>query len=142
VILATLIGGSVGQRNLEQSAMGNGESKRGALIIDAANFPKTVREQVLVQGKGSVKARDPRVTAAVKDVVDRLEPIDGVSDIESPLEPAHRASTVSTDGRSVVVNFALDGDREDVKGLERAAEAPLAAVAAVEKAHPQVRVEE
>jgi uncharacterized membrane protein YdfJ with MMPL/SSD domain len=142
VILATLIGGSVGQRNLEQSAMGNGESKRGALIIDAANFPKTVREQVLVQGKGSVKAGDPRVTAAVKDVVDRLEPIDGVSDIESPLEPAHRASTVSTDGRSVVVNFALDGDREDVKGLERAAEAPLAAVAAVEKAHPQVRVEE
>jgi uncharacterized membrane protein YdfJ with MMPL/SSD domain len=142
VILATLIGGSVGQRNLEQSAMGNGESKRGALIIDAANFPKTVREQVLVQGKGSVKAGDPRVTAAVKDVVDRLEPIDGVSHIESPLEPAHRASTVSTDGRSVVVNFALDGDREDVKGLERAAEAPLAAVAAVEKAHPQVRVEE
>jgi uncharacterized membrane protein YdfJ with MMPL/SSD domain len=142
VILATLIGGSVGQRNLEQSAMGNGESKRGALIIDAANFPKNVREQVLVQGKGSAKASDPRVTAAVEDVVDRLEHIDGVSDIESPLEPAHRASTVSKDGRSVVVNFALDGDREDVAGLERAAEAPLAAVAAVQKLHPQVRVEE
>ena len=39
VVLATVIGGSVGQRNLDVSAMGNGESKRGELIIAAADFP-------------------------------------------------------------------------------------------------------
>ena len=36
VVLATLIGGKVGQQNLEPSASGNGESKRGAMIVDEA----------------------------------------------------------------------------------------------------------
>ena len=60
VVLATVIGGNVGQKNLESSAMGNGESKRGELIVDKADFPETVGEQVLVKGKGSVKASDLR----------------------------------------------------------------------------------
>jgi uncharacterized membrane protein YdfJ with MMPL/SSD domain len=139
VVLATLIGGAVGKKELERSAMGNGESKRAELIIDAADFPEEVREQVLVQGHG---ADDPRVQAAVKDVVSRLERIDGVSDIESPLRAADRAKTVSKDARSVVVNFTLPGDPDDTDALERVAEAPLAAVAAVQTAHPDVRVEE
>ena len=142
VVLATVIGGSVGQRNLDVSAMGNGESKRGELIIAAADFPEQVTEQVLVQGKGGVKAGDRQVTAAVKDLVSRLERIDGVTQIESPLEPAHRARTVSQDGRSVVVNFRLRGDIDEPEQLEEAAAAPLAAVAAVQKAHPELRVEE
>src|SRR3712207_4556951 len=85
VILATVVAGGVGQKNLESSAMGNGESKRGEMIVDKANFPDEVGEQVLVQGKGSIKADSPEVTAAVKDVVSRLQQIDGVSDIDSPL---------------------------------------------------------
>src|ERR671912_540031 len=84
VVLATVIGGSVGQKQLDQSSMGNGESKRGELIIAAADFPEQVTEQVLVQGRGDVKAGDPEVAAAVKDVVGRLGRIDGVSRIESP----------------------------------------------------------
>ena len=142
VILATLIGGAAGQKDLEPSASGNGESKRAELIIDSADFPEEVREQVLVQGKGGIKAGDPEVTAAVKDVVTRLERIDGVTKIESPLNRAHRASTISKDGRSVVVNFTLPGDPAEKEQLERVAEAPLAAVAAVQKAHPGVRVDE
>ena len=63
-----------------------------------------------MQGKGGIKAGDPQITAAVKDVVTRLERIDGVTNIESPLDRAYRASTVSKDGRSVVVNFTLPGD--------------------------------
>ena len=68
-----MIGGNVGQKTLEPSAMGNGESKRGELIVADAGFPDEVGEQVLIQGKGSVKADGPEVTAAVKDVVSRLE---------------------------------------------------------------------
>ena len=64
VVLATVIGGKVGQKNLEPSAMGNGESKRGDMIVDAAGFPDTVGERVLIQGKGSVESDDPEVTAA------------------------------------------------------------------------------
>ena len=142
VVLATLIGGAVGQKDLEQSASGNGESKRAELIIDSADFPEEVREQVLVQGKGGIKAGDSQITAAVKDIVTRLDRIDGVTNIESPLDRAHRASTVAKDGRSVVVNFTLPGDPSEPDTLEQVAEAPLAAVAAVQKAHPEVRVEE
>jgi uncharacterized membrane protein YdfJ with MMPL/SSD domain len=144
VVLATFAGSSVGQKELGAAEMGNGESKRAEMVIDAADFPHTAGEQVLIQGKGSVKADDPQVTAAVEDVVHRLERIDGVTDIESPLQREHRADTVSEDGRSVVVNFSLPGveDDADTDALAKQAEAPLAAVAAVQKAHPEVLVEE
>ena len=142
VVLATFAGSSVGQKELPEADMANGESKRAMQIIEAADFPETVGEQVLIQGTGSIKSDDPQVTAAVKDVVNRLEAIDGVTDIESPLVREDRANTISEDGRSVVVNFTLpDGDEEDEK-LIALAEAPLAAVAAVQKAHPELRVEE
>ena len=145
VVLATVIGGKVGQKNLEPSAMGNGESKRGDMIVDAAGFPDTVGERVLIQGKGSIKSDDPEITAATKDVVHRLGQIDGVKDIQSPLDEQYRASTVSKDGRSVLVTFSLPGKAETTKDseqLETTAEAPLAAVAAVQQAHPDLRVEE
>jgi uncharacterized membrane protein YdfJ with MMPL/SSD domain len=145
VVLATVIGGKVGQKNLEPSAMGNGESKRGDMIVADAGFPETIGERVLIQGKGSVESGDPEVTAAVKDVVHRLGQIDGVRDIESPLDAEHRAETVSKDGRSVVVNFTLPGKYEtpaDGEKIEKTAEAPLAAVAAVQDAHPELLVEE
>jgi uncharacterized membrane protein YdfJ with MMPL/SSD domain len=145
VVAATMVGGNVGQKNLEPSAMGNGEAKQADQIIDKAGFPDTAGERVLVQGKGSIKSDDPRVTAAVTDVVDRLERIDGVTDIQSPLNAQDRASTVSKDGRSVLVTFGLPGQGDDAKAgerLEPLAEAPLAAVAAVQKAHPELRVEE
>ncbi len=133
VVLAVVAGGKIGQNDLDASATGSGESKRGDMIVAAAGFPKRAGEQVLIQGKGS------RATAAMRDVVSRLERIDGVTEIESPLDPATRANTVSKDGRSVVVNFKLAGSDEHAKSL---VEKPLAAVAAVRSAHPGVRVEE
>jgi RND superfamily putative drug exporter len=139
VVLATVLGGSVGQRTLDDAASGNGESKRGSMLIDAADFPEQSGEQVLVQAKGDARADGPEVRAAVQDVVAQLERIDGVTEIESPLQAEHRDNTVSADGRSVVVNFTLPGDEE---ATEKAVAAPLAAVAAVQSAHPDVRVEQ
>jgi uncharacterized membrane protein YdfJ with MMPL/SSD domain len=131
VVLATVLGGQVGQNDLDESARGSGESKRGDMIIEAAGFPNRGGEQVLVQGKGSVTADHPQVTAAVRDVVSRLERIEGITEIESPLG--------SKDGRSVVVNFKLAGTDEQV---EKLVGQPLAAVAAIQAAHPDVRVEQ
>jgi len=122
-VLATVLGGKVGQNDLDDSARGSGESKRGDMIVDAAGFPHRTGEQVLVQGDGSGEA--------VRDVVSRLERIEGVTAIERPLR--------SKDGRSVVVNFKLAGEDERAEQL---VEKPLAAVAAVQKAHPDVRVEQ
>ena len=138
VVLAVVVGGKVGQNDLDDSAAGSGESKRGDMIVEAAGFPDRATEQVLVQAEGSVRAGDREVTSAVKDVVARLQRIDGVTDIESPLDPATRADTISEDGRSVVVNYAIPGTDEHAKQL---VEQPLAAVAAVRTAHPDVRVE-
>jgi RND superfamily putative drug exporter len=128
----------VGQNTIDDSASGNGESKRGAMLIDAAGFPEQAGEQVLIQARGDARAGDPAVTAAVKDVVGRLERIDAVTDIESPLNPAHRANTVSKDGRSVVVNYTIPGDEDAVDALVAQ---PLAAVTAAQQAHPGVLVE-
>jgi uncharacterized membrane protein YdfJ with MMPL/SSD domain len=139
VVLATVIGGKVGLNDIDESAQGSGESMRGDVIINAAGFPDQAGEQVLVQGKGAIKAGDPQVTAAVKDVVAGLGRIDGITEIESPLDPATRANTVSKDGRSVVVNFKMPGTDEHV---EKLVEKPLAAVAAIQTAHPDVRVEQ
>jgi uncharacterized membrane protein YdfJ with MMPL/SSD domain len=139
VVLATVLGSKVGQNDLDEGARGNGESKRGDMIVEAAGFPEQSGEQVLVQGKGTAGADDPQVTAAVTDVVSRLERIDGVTEIESPLDPATRVNTVSEDGRSVVVNFEMAGTDEQVETL---VEKPLAAVAAIQTAHPGVRVEQ
>src|SRR3954467_7820341 len=75
VVLATVLGGKVGQNELDESASGNGDSKRGDMIVEAAGFPDQAGEQVLVQGRGSTKADAFEVTAAVRDVVRRLERI-------------------------------------------------------------------
>src|SRR4051795_3122949 len=76
VVLATVLGGRVGQNSLDDSARGSGESKRGDMIAKAAGFPERTGEQVLVQGKGTVTAHAPQVTGAVRDVVSRLKRID------------------------------------------------------------------
>src|SRR4051812_14678249 len=132
VVLAVVAGGKIGQHQLDESATGSGDSKRGDMVVKAA-FPQRATEQVLVQGK---RSGDPEVIAAVKDVVRRLQRIDGVADVESPLDRAARANTVSKDGRSVVVNYAIPGTEEHAKQLVAQ---PLAAVAAVRAAHPGVR---
>ena len=128
VVLATVLGGKVGQNDLDDSARGSGESKRGDMIVKAAGFPDRTGEQVLVQGKD---ADHPHVTAVVRDVVSRLDRIEGVTAIQRPL--------VSKDGRSTLVNFELAGtDKEAEKLIAE----PLAAVAAAQAAHPGVRVEQ
>jgi uncharacterized membrane protein YdfJ with MMPL/SSD domain len=145
VVLAFQIGGAVGQQDLESSKMGNGESKRHDTIVDAANYPDEISERVLIQGKGDITSDSPEVTAATQDVVERLKKIDGVDNIESPLNADQRANTVSKDGRSVLVTFTLPGKaetKEEMEAIETLADEPLAAVAAVQKAHPELRVEE
>ena len=82
VVLATVLGGKVGQNDVDEFARGNGESKRGDMIVEAAGFPDQAGEQVLVQGKGPSAPTLP-ATAAVRDVVRRLERIDGITEIET-----------------------------------------------------------
>jgi uncharacterized membrane protein YdfJ with MMPL/SSD domain len=139
VVLASVVGGRIGLNEIDESTAGSGESKRGDMIVEAAGFPEKAGEQVLIQGKGSIKSGDPEVTAAVQDVVGRLKAIPGITEIESPLNASDRVNTVSKDGRSVVVNFQMPGTDEHAEQL---VDKPLAAVAAAQKEHSSVRVEQ
>jgi uncharacterized membrane protein YdfJ with MMPL/SSD domain len=134
VIIATVLGGMVGTKTLSDEDTGNGESKRGDQIVEAANFPEQTGETILVQGKDGLKVGDPKFTAAVNDVVAKLEATKDVSKIENPLDPENRGN-VSDDGRSALVNFELPGDEDTAQD---AVEAPLAAVDQLQKQHPEV----
>ena len=133
VVLATVVGGTVGLNEIDESASGSGESKRGDMIVEAAGFPEKAGEQVLIQGKGSIKAGDPRGHRRRQGRRRPAEAIQGITEIESPLNAPDRVNTVSKDGRSVVVNFKMPGTDEHAEQL---VDQPLAAVAAAQKAHP------
>ena len=138
VLLAVFAGGAAGMSTLSDTDMQNGDSKRANQAIDAADFPEYASEQVLVQGRGSVRADDPRFRAAVRDVTERLFAVRSVRDIESPLVRGNDDKT-SRDGRSALITFKVLGDDEEV--IDRV-EDSLAATAAAQQANPQVRVEQ
>jgi uncharacterized membrane protein YdfJ with MMPL/SSD domain len=138
VVIAFVLGGAVGTKNIATEDMGNGSSKAADQAIAAADFPETANEQVLIQGTGTTKSGTPAFTAAVKDVVARLAAAPDVRDIKSPLDPAN-AGQLAKGGRSALVTFEIPGDETQVK--ERV-DGSLAATAAAQKAHPELRIEQ
>ena len=136
VVIAMFLAGAVGQKTIADEDYGNGSSKTADKAIAAANFRDAAEEQVLVQGKGSVKAGDAQFTAAVKDVVSRLEATKGVDKVESPLAKGNEGQ-LSKDGRSALVTFEIPGDDTVA---EDHVDATLAATAAAQKANPGVFV--
>jgi uncharacterized membrane protein YdfJ with MMPL/SSD domain len=137
VAVAYLVGMSVGQRQLTDVQMGNGQSQQATKIYEHA-FPYHSGEQIIVQGTGKVRFGDRVFTAAVADLVARLGPLQTVSDLRSPLANANRALR-SSDGRAVLVTFNVAGDYNQA---QRNVQGALAAVAASAKAYPQVRIGE
>ena len=138
VIIATVLGGMVGTKTLADEDTGNGESKRGDQIVEAAELPRSDGRDDPRSRQGRAQGRRCQFTAAVDDVVAKLESTKGVSKVESPLDPENKGN-VSDDGRSVLVNFELPGDEDTAK---EAVEAPLAAVDQLQKQHPEVVVGE
>ena len=136
VIVAFVIGGAVGQKSIADEDYGNGSSKVADQAIANADFRDSSDEQVLVQGKGSVKVGDPAFTAAVDDVVTRLEGVKHLDKVESPLAKGNEGQ-LSEDGRSALVTFEVLGDDDTVTDRVKPT---LAATAAAQKANPDVFV--
>jgi RND superfamily putative drug exporter len=137
VIAAYGFGLAVGQRQLTDVEMGNGESQQATRIFEQA-FPFHTTEQVLVQGREPIRAGNPAMSAAVRDLVSRLRGLRTVAGVRSPLTAAGEGLR-SADGRSVLVTFQLAGD---FSSMQRNVDGPLAAVAAVGKRFPQLRLGE
>jgi RND superfamily putative drug exporter len=138
VILATVAGGMTGQHTLTDADTANGESRTAGQAIEDAGFPKQAGEQVLLQGRGSLRSSDPAFAAAVRDVTRRLEATRYVQKVRSPLSAGNEGQ-LSKDGRSAVVGFEIAGD-DDV--TDTRVDATLAAVAAAQAAHPGLRIEQ
>jgi uncharacterized membrane protein YdfJ with MMPL/SSD domain len=136
VLVSAVIGFHVvPQKEIDAGASGPGESGQAAEALDRA-FPDEASEQVLVQSK-ELDAGDPQFRAAVADVTQRLENTKGVANFFGPYDGGD--AEISADGHSALVTFELPGDSAKA---EESVVGSLAAVAAAQRAHPELRVEE
>src|SRR5215213_10102639 len=139
VLIATVLGGAVGINSIATEDLGNGESRTADRAIADAGFPEDADEQVLVQARaGGAGAQDPKFKAAVADVVSRLERTRYVGDVENPYA-AGNGGQISKDGRSALVTFKVAGEED---ALQDNVEPALAATAAAQKAHGDLRIEQ
>ena len=117
------------QKKIDSSAAGPGESGKAAEAMNGA-FEEKSTEQVLIQSD-QLSSASPEFEAAVADVTQRLQGTEGVANVDDP--------QISADGHSALITFELPGDSvvaaENVDGS-------LAAVAAAQSAHPDLRIDE
>ena len=138
VAIAFLIGGAVGTKTIAEEDLGNGDSRQAEQIIANAGYPKDDYESVLVQGEDGQTTTDPQFRAAISDTERRLSRVAHVSGIESPLK-VNNSDLVAADGSAALIQFELRGTDEQMADR---VEAPLAAVAAAQGAHPEFTIEE
>ncbi len=134
VIASIVIGGAVGQKTLTDAEAVTGESGRAELALERAKLNPN-EEMVLVQSE-DLTAADPEFEAAVAEATSRLDRVGSVTAISSPAEGGGQ---VSDDGHSALVEFQVKGDKEEA---EERVDASLAATAATQRSHPDLRVEQ
>ena len=142
VVLAVMVGGSVGTESIEDEDQGVGEARAADHAVADA-FPENAEETVLIQSKdAAVTANEPAFRAVVDDSVDGLESTENVVDVESPYF-AGSEGAISQDGRSALITFEIPdpGEDSDVT-TEDLVDDPLATVASLSEAHPRFRIEE
>jgi uncharacterized membrane protein YdfJ with MMPL/SSD domain len=126
VVVATLIGGMMGQKNLTDAEEGTGDSARAAQILTDAGIKSPASEMVLVQSSAPGGYR-----GAADAVVAGVQGTGLTQNLKSPL--------VSRDHRSALVQFDMKGDPD--KAADRV-QPVLDAVTKVKAAHPGLKVEE
>ncbi|HEX8064926.1 MAG TPA: anti-sigma factor antagonist [Thermoleophilaceae bacterium] len=138
VIVAFALGSAAGTKTIEGADGFNGDSKLAQQIREDAGFSDRATEQVLIQSRGSLTVQDEEFQAAIADVESRLARTPHVVALQRPLSKGH-GGQVSGDNRSVLEIFQIAGDTDQAE--DRVA-APLAAVAAAQRAHPDLLIEE
>jgi uncharacterized membrane protein YdfJ with MMPL/SSD domain len=134
VVVSVVVGGAVGQRELTDAEAVSGEAGRAEVALEKAKLDPN-SEVVLVQSK-DLEASDPEFEAAVADATTRLQEVPSVTEVSSP---ADGGGQVSADGHSALIEFRIPGDKEQA---ETKVDASLAATAAAQRAHPDLRIEQ
>ena len=136
VVATIALGGAIGTKHIPQDNNGSGESGRAQKVLHD-QFPQPAGEQVLVQSRKAT-VQDPQFRAAVQDVVGRLQQLQTVQNVRSPLSVANKGE-ISRDGHSVVVGFEIRGKATNA---DKHVGPSLSATAAAQRAHPDLRIEQ
>jgi uncharacterized membrane protein YdfJ with MMPL/SSD domain len=136
VIVAAVLGGSVGLKTIADEDLSPGESGRAETAI-ADHFPKNADESVLVQSS-KLTARDAGFKAAVADAARRVGAEPGVEDVRTPYDKGGKGQ-ISRDAHSALITFEIRGDDDKAEEL---VDGPLDATAAAQKANPGFRIEQ
>lgn len=133
VVVALVLGGVVGTK--EAGDDGVGESGRAEQVLDRG-FPEHANETVLVQS-GRLDMNDPAFRAAVADVVRRMEGRPEVVEVDDPFAAGNEGQ-IAPSGHAALVTLELRGDEDATADTRRV----LATTAALQRAHPELRVEQ
>ncbi|WP_045701680.1 MMPL family transporter [Streptomyces rubellomurinus] len=134
VVLAAVLGGMHGSTTVTEAESMPGQVSRAARILDRAGLQSPAGETVLVQS-ATRGADDPAFRAAVAQVVDAATGTGRTTAVRSPYD----TKAVSADGHSALVLLTLRGDHDEaVKNVQDV----VAAVAGVQRAHPDLTVVE
>ncbi|MEN3537956.1 MMPL family transporter [Microbispora sp. ZYX-F-249] len=138
VAVATVGGNAVGTTEMRGYESANGDSRQAGQILDGARFPDVAGEVVLVQSRtGTLTVADPAFRRAVEDVKRAVEATGQVEHVRTPYDK--EPSPVTQDRRTTLVQFDMKGDGGTA---EERIQPVLDAVAGVQGAHPDLRVEE
>ncbi len=130
VAFSIVIGGVAGQVTLDNAGT-VGETKRAQEIIDSGDFPsEPAVEHILVTSKSGTLDKNA-ATAAVTDAANRMRARSDVSKVEGPVP--------SADGTALMLIVSLAGDPSTA---DERVQPLLDATAAIQRDHPEVRVEE
>jgi uncharacterized membrane protein YdfJ with MMPL/SSD domain len=134
VLIAFVLGGVVGTRELSDADAQPGEAGRAARIYAEAGFDRGDPESVLVQGT-KLTASDPAFSTAVRELEHALGRLPGIADLRSPYRHPRQ---ISKDGRSALIQFRIgvrDGPAASIGTV-------LAAVKRVADGHPELTIGE
>ena len=135
VLLAFVVGNGVVGTSSSNDSHGPGESGRAEQVLSQA-FPDHAHEAILVSAPHH-SASDEIFHAVVEDVVQRMRRRPEVVQVDSPYAPGN-AGQIAPSGHAALVTLELRGDDEDAADVKPV----LAATAAAQRAHPEMRIEQ
>ena len=124
----------IGQKDISDIDQFSGESRDAEQALEDAGLRPT--EEVVFVQSDEFTVEDPEFQAAISDVTGRLSQIRYVENVQSPLTGD---SEISADGHAALVGFEIAGDSTEASDR---VDPTLAAVAAVQKAHPDLDIEQ
>ena len=135
VAAAVLLGMAAGSTTLKQEDTASGEAATAEHILAHAGFKRPATESVLVQSK-TLTNHDSGFSIVVGEVIKAVSAFPVVTNVQNPLL---KATQISKDGHSALVQFDIKGDQDHAKGKVQ----PIVdAVANVQKTYPAFLVEE